>query len=155
MGPTATCRVPFQTNPRLCWHFISACRRCNEKPNIDKTWSQFKSHFAAAHRQHNKMQGESAASSYHAENSAVVHTEDQMAKATIGDLDNLATSTATDRGVVATLTEANARLAKQLEYNASELRELKALLKEERTERRGQHTTNPSRTTTAGLVVTM
>jgi hypothetical protein len=38
-------------------HFMSACRRWNEKPNIEKTWSQFKAHFAAAHRQHNKMQG--------------------------------------------------------------------------------------------------
>jgi hypothetical protein len=55
--------------------------------------------------------------------------EDQMAEATIDALDNLATSTATDRGVVETLTEANARLTKQLEDNASELRDLKDLLK--------------------------
>jgi hypothetical protein len=33
-------------------HFMSACRRWNKKPNIEKTWSQFKAHFAAAHRQH-------------------------------------------------------------------------------------------------------
>jgi hypothetical protein len=33
-------------------HFMSACRRCNEKHAIEKTWTQFKSHFAAAHRQH-------------------------------------------------------------------------------------------------------
>jgi hypothetical protein len=52
-----------------------------------------------------------------------------MVEATIGALSNLETTTATDRGVVATLTEANARLAKQLEDNASELRDLKALLK--------------------------
>jgi hypothetical protein len=50
-----------------------------------------------------------------------------MAEATIGALVNLATATATDRGSVATLTEANARLAKQLEDNATELREPKAL----------------------------
>jgi hypothetical protein len=66
-----------------------------------------------------------------------------MDVATIGALANLATSTATNRGVVATLTESNPRLAKQLEDNASELRELKALLKKERTERRGQLTFNP------------
>jgi hypothetical protein len=42
-------------------HFMSACRRWNEKHNIEKTWTQFKSHFAAAHRQHKQMQGESAA----------------------------------------------------------------------------------------------
>jgi hypothetical protein len=59
----------------------------------------------------------------------VGQTEDQMVEATIGALANLATATATDRGVVATLTEANAHLAKQLEDNASELQDLKAILK--------------------------
>jgi hypothetical protein len=67
-----------------------------------------------------------------------------MAEATIGALANLATATAADRGVVATLTEANARLVKQLEDNSNELRELKALIKKERTEKRGQHSFNPS-----------
>jgi hypothetical protein len=110
------------TNIFATGHFMSACRRWNEKPNIEKTWSQFKAHFAAAHREHNKMQGESAATSvYHAANADVVHIEDQMAEATIGALANLATSRATDHGVIATLTEANARLAKQLEDNTSEL----------------------------------
>jgi hypothetical protein len=54
-----------------------------------------------------------------------------MDEATIGSLANLATATAADRGIVATLTEANARLAKQLEDNSNELRELKALIKKE------------------------
>jgi hypothetical protein len=31
-------------------HFMSACRRWNEKHTIEKTWTQLKSHFAAAHR---------------------------------------------------------------------------------------------------------
>jgi hypothetical protein len=69
---------------------------------------------------------------------------EQMAEATIRALANLATSTAENRGVVATLTEANARLAKQLEDNSNDLRELKALLKKERTEIGGQHSFNPS-----------
>jgi hypothetical protein len=66
------------------------------------------------------MQGGSAtAPSYHSANAAVGKTEYQMAEATIGALANLATApaTAADRGVVATLTEANARLAKHLEDN--------------------------------------
>jgi hypothetical protein len=67
-----------------------------------------------------------------------------MAEATIGALANLATSTAADRGVVATLTEANACLAKQLEDNSNELRELKSLIKKDITERRGQRSFNPS-----------
>jgi hypothetical protein len=31
-------------------HFMSACRQCNEKLTVEKTWTHFKSHFAAAHR---------------------------------------------------------------------------------------------------------
>jgi hypothetical protein len=94
-------------------HFLSVCRRWNEKPNIEKTWSQFKAHFSAAHRQHKQMQGESTATSgYHAANADVGWTENQMAEATIVALVNLETATTTDRGVVATLTESNARLAK-------------------------------------------
>jgi hypothetical protein len=126
-------------------HFMSACRRWNEKHAIKKTWTQFKSHFAAAHRQHKQMQGESAATAgYHSANSAVSHNQDQMAEATIGALANLATATASDRGVVAALTQANARLATQLEDNSNELRELKALIKKESTEKRGQLSFNLS-----------
>jgi hypothetical protein len=82
-------------------HFMSACRRWNEKTNVEKTWAQFKTHFAAAHRQHKKMQGESAATSvYHEANADVGQTEEQIAEATVGALLNLATSTESDRGVV-------------------------------------------------------
>jgi hypothetical protein len=42
-------------------HCMSACRRWNEKLTADKTWTQFKSHLAAARHQHKQMQGESAA----------------------------------------------------------------------------------------------
>jgi hypothetical protein len=67
-----------------------------------------------------------------------------MAEATIGALANLATATVNDRGVVATLTEANSRLAKQLEDRSNELKDIKALLKNERADRKGQRTFNPS-----------
>jgi hypothetical protein len=78
-------------------HFVSACRRWNEKPNLEKTWAQFKAQFAAAHRQHKQIQRESAATSgYHAANASVGQTEDQMDDATIGALANLATATSTD-----------------------------------------------------------
>jgi hypothetical protein len=117
---------------------MSACRRWNEKPAADKTWTHFKSHFAADHRQHTQMQGETAANAgYHSANTAMTQAEDQMAEATIGSLANMATATASDRGVVAALTQANSRLVKQLEENASELRELKALLHQERRDKRG------------------
>jgi hypothetical protein len=67
-----------------------------------------------------------------------------MAEATIGALSNLATATATDRGVVATLTEANSRLAKQLEDRSKKLKEIKALLENERADRKGRRTFKPS-----------
>jgi hypothetical protein len=124
---------------------MSACRRWNEKPAAEKTWTQFKSHFAAAHRQHKQMQGKYAANAgYHSANAAMTHNEDQMAEATICALANLATATAAERGVVAALTQANSRLAKQLEENSSELRELKALLNQERRDKRGPRSFNPS-----------
>jgi hypothetical protein len=100
--------------------FTSACRRWNEKPAAEKNWTHFKSHFAASNRQHNQMKGETAAhagfhrAGFHSANAVMTQTEDHMAEATIGALANLATSTAADRGVVAALTQANARLVKQL-----------------------------------------
>jgi hypothetical protein len=79
-------------------HFMSACRRWNEKPSAEKSWTHFKSHFAAAHRQHKQIQGESAATAgYHSSNAAMTQNEDQMAEDTIGDLANMATATAEDR----------------------------------------------------------
>jgi hypothetical protein len=91
------------------------------------------------------LQGESAATAgYHSENAAVGHTEDQMAEATIGALSNLAMATTTDRGVVAALTQANASIVKQPEDKSNELRELKALIEKDRTEKRGQRSFNPS-----------
>jgi 7-keto-8-aminopelargonate synthetase-like enzyme len=67
-----------------------------------------------------------------------------MAEATIGALANLATATAADRCVVAALTQANARLAKQLEDNSNKLWELNALLNQELSAKRGQRSFNPS-----------
>jgi hypothetical protein len=46
--------------------------------------------------------------------------------------------------VLTALTQANSRLAKQLEDNSTELRELKALLKKKLSKKRGQRSFNPS-----------
>jgi hypothetical protein len=62
----------------------------------------------------------------------------------IGTLANLATATAADRSVVAALTQVNACFVKQLKDNSNKLRELKALLKKDRSEKRGQRIFNPS-----------
>jgi hypothetical protein len=124
---------------------MSACRRWKEKPAAEKTWTHFKSHFAAAHRQHKQMQGETAAhAGFHSASATMTQNEDQMDEATIGALANMATATAADIGVVAALTQANSRLVKQLEETSSELRELKAFLKKERRDNRGPRGFNPS-----------
>jgi hypothetical protein len=137
IGPSQQINVGY-ANIFATGHFMSAYRRWNEKPAADKTWTQFKSHFAAAHRQHKQMQGETAANAgYHSSNAAMTQNEDKMAEATIGALVNLRTATAADIGVVAALTQANSHLVKQIEENASELRELKALLNQERCYKRG------------------
>jgi hypothetical protein len=67
-----------------------------------------------------------------------------MDEAKIGALASLATETATDCGILATLTEANARLTKQLEERSKEVKEVNALLKKERADRTGQRTFNAS-----------
>jgi hypothetical protein len=124
---------------------MSACSRWNEKSATEKTWTHFKSHFTAAHRQHKQMQGKTAAQAgFHSANTTMTQNEDQMAEANIGALANLETSTEADRGVVAALTQANPRLVKQLEETASELRELKALLHQERRDKQGPRGFNPS-----------
>jgi hypothetical protein len=122
---------------------MSACRRWNEKVAAEKTWTHFKSHFTAAHRQHKQMKGETAVhAGIHSANAAMTQTEDHMDEATIGALANLATATAADRGVVAALTQANARLVKQLEETSLELRELRALHHQERRYSRGPRNVN-------------
>jgi hypothetical protein len=67
---------------------------------------------------------------------------------------SLATATAADHGVVATLTEANTRLVKQLEDNSNELRELKALIKKERFKNEANAVSTHHQTTIAGLIAT-
>jgi hypothetical protein len=74
----------------------------------------------------------------------MTQNEDKMDEATIGALANLATATAADIGVVAALTQANSRLVKQPEENSSELRELKDFLNQERRDKRGPRSSNPS-----------
>jgi hypothetical protein len=123
--------------------FHSACRRWNARDAITKTWNNFKVHFATAYRQHKHMQGESAATSGYA-NAAVAQPDEDLAEAAIDDFANLASATAVDRAIVATLTEANSRLAKQLEESAQALKEVKALLKKERSDRVARKPFSPS-----------
>jgi hypothetical protein len=81
------------------------------------------------------MQGEIAAVSGYANASVAQPADDDLSGAAIDAFANLAIVTAVDRGIVATLTEANSRLTKQLEYTSQTLKEIRALLKKERNDR--------------------
>jgi hypothetical protein len=136
IGPSQQINVGYAKN-FATGQFTSACRRSNEKPAAEKTWTHFKSHFAAAHHQHKQMKGETAAhTGFHSAKAAMTQTEDYMADATIGALTKLATATASYIGVVVALTQSNSRLVKQLEETYSELKELRALHHQERRNRR-------------------
>jgi phage shock protein A len=100
---------------------LTVRRRWDEKIEADKTWNNFKIHFAAAYRQHRQMQGDTVGSQGYT-NAAVAQSEDDLAEQSLSALANLATPTAADRAVVAQLTEANSRLEKQLEDNATALK---------------------------------
>jgi hypothetical protein len=115
--------------------FNSACCRWDEKLEADKTWNNFKIHFAAVYRQHIQMQGETVGAQVFSNAAVTQASEDDLAEQALGAFANLETATAVNRSVVAQLTEANSCLAKQLEDNATSLKEVNALLKKERAER--------------------
>jgi hypothetical protein len=56
IGPTQQISVAY-TNIFATGSCMIACRRWNKKVAADKTWTNLKTHFAAAYRQHKQMQG--------------------------------------------------------------------------------------------------
>jgi hypothetical protein len=92
------------------------------------------------------MQGETIGAQAFANAAVTQASEDDLAEQALGAFANLATATAVDRNVVSQLTEANSQFAKQLEDNASSLKEVKSILKKERAERAsGGNTDRPPR----------
>jgi hypothetical protein len=75
------------------------------------------------------MKGETAAASRYANDFVAQPAVEDLAGAAIEAFANLATAIVVDRGIGATLTEANSRLTKQLEYSSQTLKEIRALLK--------------------------
>jgi hypothetical protein len=59
--------------------FNSACRIWDEKIEADKTWNNFKIHFAAAYRQHRQMQGETVGAQGFANAEVTQASEDDLA----------------------------------------------------------------------------
>jgi hypothetical protein len=77
--------------------FNGACRRWDEKLEADKTWNNFKIHFAAAYLQHRQMQGETLGDQGYANASVTQTGEEDLAEQAIGAFANLATATAVDQ----------------------------------------------------------
>jgi hypothetical protein len=87
-----------------------------------------------AYRKHKKMQVETLTASGYATTAVVQPVDDDLSESAIDAFASLATATSVDRGMVATLTDANSCLTKQ-EENAQASKEIRALLKKERNER--------------------
>jgi hypothetical protein len=123
--------------------FHSDFHRWNDKLTSEQVWNAFKTHFAMAYRQYKQTQGETAAASGYANATVAQPADEDLAGSAIDAFENLATSTAVDRGIVATLTEANSCLTKQLEDSSQTLKEIRALLKNERNNRSSCKTVAP------------
>jgi hypothetical protein len=100
-------------------------------------------YFATAYRQNRQIQSESAATSGYA-NADVAQPDEDLDEAPIDAFATLASATAVDRSIMAKLTEANARLVKQLEDSDQSLKEVKVLLKKERGDRASHKPFAPS-----------
>jgi hypothetical protein len=109
--------------------FHSSCRHWNYRLLAEQTWNDFKTHFATAYHQHKQMQGETASASGYANTAVAQPADDDLSGAAIDEFFNLSTATAVDRDIVATLTEANSSLTKQLEDSSKTLKEIRDLLK--------------------------
>jgi hypothetical protein len=96
-----------------------------------------------AYHQHKQMQGGTAAAYGYANAAVAQPAEEDLAGAAIDSFANLATATEMDRGIVATLTEANSCLTKKLEDSSQTLKEIKALLKQDRNDRSSRKTFEP------------
>ena len=87
-----------------------SCREWRRRPTIQKTWPNFKLHFAEAHRDYR----ESTNQSQHTFHSAHVQESSNLPSDTTLALANLASATALDRATVANLTEVNKQLIAQV-----------------------------------------
>jgi hypothetical protein len=104
----------------------------------------FKTHFATAYRQHNKIRGGVGAASGYANADVAQPADDDLNGEAIDAFFNLVTATAVECGIGATLTETNSCLTKKLDDSSQTLKESRALLKNERNDHSSRKTFAPS-----------
>jgi hypothetical protein len=108
--------------------FPDACRAWKSRAISGKTWAQFKIDFATAHREFRLTNQTAQQSGFHSANMMIEQSRDDSMQETAEAIAQLATATATasDRGMVATLTTTNAKLANQLEAAHALIAQLKS-----------------------------
>jgi hypothetical protein len=92
--------------------FPDACRAWQVRPEAHKTWTNFKIHFTAAHREFRLTNQTAQQSGFHSVDMMIEHHPYQGTTNTIAQL---AVAIASDRDTVATLTATNSKLILQLE----------------------------------------
>jgi hypothetical protein len=105
--------------------FPDACRAWQSRAIAGKTWAQFKLDFATAHREFHLTNQTAQQSGFHSTNMMIEQGRNETMQETVDAIAQLATSTASDRGTVATLTTTNAKLATQLEAAQAQIAQLK------------------------------
>jgi hypothetical protein len=90
-----------------------------------KTWAQFKIDFTTAHREFRLTNQTSQQYGFHSANMMIEQGRDDSMQETVDAIAQLATATASDRGMVATLTTTNAKLVNQLEAAHALIAQLK------------------------------
>jgi hypothetical protein len=88
--------------------FVEDCKIWKRRATAYKTWDQFKTDFADAHREFRDARGTTAGATNYQANNAVYEQD------TIEALANLATATSHDRQAVSTLTATNSALTTEL-----------------------------------------
>jgi predicted RNase H-like nuclease (RuvC/YqgF family) len=92
-----------------------ACHVWQSRAIAGKTWAQFRMDFATAHREFRLTNQTAQHYGFPSANMMIEQGHDESMQDTVDAIVQLATSTASDRGTVATLTTTNAKLANQLE----------------------------------------
>jgi hypothetical protein len=105
--------------------FPDACHAWQSRAIAAKTWVQFKIDFATAHREFRLTNQTAQQSGFHSANMMIEQGQDDSMQETVEAIAQLATSSASDRGTVATLTTTNAKLANQLEAAHALIAQLK------------------------------
>jgi hypothetical protein len=105
--------------------FPNACHAWQSRATAAKTWAQFKIDFATAHREFRLTNQTAQQSGFHSANMMIEQGRDDSMQETVDAIAQLATTTASYRGTVATLTTTNAKLVNQLEATHALIAQLK------------------------------